>query len=223
MPNLATRVTTAALLVYCLGLPSWSHAQVGLAARASTLGIGAELSFRAGGNIGIRLGGNYLQFSRDAIIDDIDYHVTPHFENGTVILDLHPFRSAFHLSGGVLLNYNEGELIAKLTHDIQIGGQAYTPQQVGSLTGSVTFKRAAPYLGIGFAGRSRIALLFDLGVGFTGKPQIDLVGETSLTGAEKAQFDAAVEQERAEVDAEVSKRKYLKYHPVVSVGIKFGF
>jgi hypothetical protein len=220
---LAARVTTGTMLACLLVLPAPAQGQVGLAARASTLGIGAELSFRAGGNVGIRLGGNYLQFSRDATIENINYRVTPHFENGTVILDLHPFGGAFHFSGGVLLNYDEGELIATLAHDIQIGGQVYTPQQVGSLTGAVTFKRTAPYLGIGFAGRSRIAVLFDVGVGFTGKPQIELVGDTNLTGAEKAQFDANVEQERVEVEAEVNKRKYLRYHPVVSLGIKFGF
>src|SRR5262245_458210 len=76
------------------------QSQIALAARASTLGVGAELSFRAGRNLGIRLGGNYLQFSHDATIEDISYHVTPHFENGTAILDVFPFGSSLHLSGG---------------------------------------------------------------------------------------------------------------------------
>jgi outer membrane receptor protein involved in Fe transport len=203
--------------------PAAAHAQVALAARASTLGLGAELSFRAGRNLGIRLGGNYLEFTRDETIKDIDYHATPHFENGTVILDLHPFGGSFHLSGGFLLNYNEGELVATLAHDIVIGGTTYTPQEVGSLTGTVTFRKTAPYLGLGFAGRSRIALLFDLGVGFTGKPQVELVGATNLTGPAKQEFDNNVEQERTEVQAEINKHRYLRYHPVVSFGIKFAF
>ena len=197
--------------------------QVALAARASTLGVGAELSFRMGRNIGIRLGGNYLQFSRDATIKDIPYHVTPHFENGTAILDLHPFGGAFHLSGGLLLNYNEGEMVATLTHNVQIGDGSYSPQEVGTLTGTVSFNKSAPYFGLGFAGQSRIALLIDLGLGVTGKPLFDLVGETNLTGQAKAQFDANVEQERQEVQAEIDKRKYLRFHPVVSLGLKVGF
>ena len=102
----------AAALVLLGGGSSSGIAQVALAARASTLGLGAELSFRVAPNVGIRLGGNYLQFSADRTIEDIQYHVTPHFENGTAILDLHPFGGPFHLSGGVVLNYNEGELVA---------------------------------------------------------------------------------------------------------------
>lgn len=200
-----------------------SQGQIALAARASTLGVGAELSFRAGRNLGIRLGGNYLQFSHDATIQDISYHVTPHLENGTAILDVHPFGSAFHLSGGLLLNYNDGHLVATLAHDVDIGGTTYHPQDVGSLTGTVTFNQTAPYLGFGFAGRSRIALLFDLGVGFIGKPQVELVGTTNLTGQAKQEFDANVERERAQVQSEIDQHKILRYHPVLSFGIKFGF
>ena len=210
----------AALL---LAVPSLSSAQVALAARASTLGLGAELSFRVARTVGIRLGGNYLEFSRNETIEDIAYQATPHFENGTAILDLHPFGGAFHLSGGLLLNYNEGELVATLANDITIGGRTYTPQEVGSLTGTVTFNNAAPYLGFGFAGQSRIAFLFDVGVGFTGKPQVILVGDTNLTGPAKTEFDQNVEQERAEIEDEINRKKYLRYHPVVSVGLKVRF
>lgn len=222
MQRLVVRAAALGILALALESPP-AQAQVALAARASSLGLGAELSFRVARNVGIRLGGNYLEFTRDETIKDINYHVTPHFENGTAILDFHPFGGSFHLSGGLLLNYNEGELVATLTQDIVVGGTTYTPQEVGSLTGTVTFKKTAPYLGLGFAGRSRIAFLFDLGVGFTQKPQVELVGETNLTGQAKQEFDNNVEQERAEVQAEVNKRKYLRFHPVVSLGIKFAF
>ncbi|HEV8598666.1 MAG TPA: hypothetical protein VGQ69_04845 [Gemmatimonadales bacterium] len=218
----AARATVFFALVFQLAAAA-ARAQVALAVRASTLGIGAELSFRAARNVSLRLGGNYLEFSRDATIEDIDYHVTPHFENGTAILDVHPFGGAFHLSGGLLLNYNEGELSATLADDIVIGGQTYTPQEVGSLRGSVAFNKTAPYLGIGFAGRSRIALLFDLGVGYTGRPKVDLLGQTTLTGAAKDEFNARVEQERQEIEAELNRREYLRFHPVVSLGLKFAF
>lgn len=204
-------------------LPPAAHGQVALAARASTLGVGAELSFRAGSNLGIRLGGNYLEFTRNATIEGINYELSPQFENGTAILDVHPFGSAFHFSGGLLLNYNEGELVATLDEDIVVGGTTYTPQEVGELTGRVAFNKTAPYLGIGFAGRSRIAFLFDLGVGYTGRPKVELSGETNLTGAARDQFFAELEEERQEVEAELDRRKYLRFHPVVSLGIKFEF
>ena len=171
----------------------------------------------------MRLGGHYLEFSSDRIIEGIAYRFTPHFENGTAILDFYPFGGSFHLSGGLLLNYNQGRLTARLTENIQVGGQTYTPEEVGSLIGTVSFQRTAPYVGFGFAGQGGFGLVFDVGIGMTGKPRIGLVGETNLTGAEKAQFDANVELERVDVEAEIERRKYLRFHPVVSFGFRIGF
>lgn len=215
----------AAMLALSLGvlLPGSLQAQVGLALRGSTLGIGLEASYRVNRNFGLRAGGNYFEFSRDATIENIDYTATPHFESGTLIADLYPMGGSFHVSGGVLLNRNEGRLDAVLNENIEIGGRTYTPAQVGSLVGTVDFKKTAPYLGLGFAGRGRIAILFDLGVGFTGTPRVDLIGNTPLTGAEKAEFDARVAQELSEVRADIEDKTYLKLHPVLSLGIKVGF
>lgn len=213
----------AGVLILALLLPNAAEAQIGLAARASTLGLGVELSYRLNRNVGLRVGGNYLQFSRDATIENIDYHVTPHFESGAATLDLYPFGGAFHLSGGLLLNRNEGTMVARLNQNIEIGGTSYTPDQIGSLTGTVDFRKTAPYVGVGLAGQGRIALLLDVGVGMTGTPRVDLIGQTPLTGAARAQFDANVAQELAQVRAEIDGKSYLKFHPVVSVGVKIGF
>ena len=209
-------------LSLCVVLPKALPAQLGLAVRGSTLGIGLEASYRVNRNLGVRAGGNYFEFSKDATIENIDYTATPHFESGTLILDVYPMGGSFHLSGGMLLNGNEGRLDARLNQNIDIGGRTYTPDQVGSLVGRVDFKKTAPYLGLGFAGRGRISILFDLGVGFTGTPRIDLIGQTPLTGAEKAEFDARVAQELAEVRADIEDKSYLKLHPVLSFGIRVG-
>ena len=210
-------------LSLALVLPNALAAQFGVAVRGSTLGIGLEASYRVTRNFGVRAGGNYFEFSKDATIENIDYTATPHFESGTLILDLYPMGGSFHLSGGMLLNRNEGRLDARLNQNIDIGGRTYTPDEVGSLVGSVEFKKTAPYLGFGFAGRGRISILFDLGVGFTGTPRVDLIGQTPLTGAEKAEFDARVAQELAEVRADIEDKSYLKLHPVLSLGIRVGF
>lgn len=213
----------AGILALALGsvMPASGAAQFGIAARGSTLGIGAEVSYRASRHLGLRAGGNWLSFSRDGTIDEIDYDITPRFENGTATLDVFPFGSAFRLSGGILLNGNEGHLDAVLTQPVQIGGTTYTPQQVGSLVGRVTFRSAAPYLGLGFEGSGRVAFLFDLGVAFTGRPRASLEGNSSLTGAEKQVFDANVEQEELELQAEIDEREYLRYHPILAIGIRF--
>lgn len=220
LQNVALRAGALALALF---VPATLHAQFGLAARASTLGLGAEASYRLNRVVGLRIGGNYLEFSRGATIKNIDYRVTPHFENGSATLDLFPLGGAFHISGGLLLNRNEGRMVARLNQNIEIGGTIYTPDQIGSLIGTVDFRKTAPYFGLGLAGRGKIAVLLDLGVGLTGTPRVGLVGQTPLTGSAKAQFDANVAEELAQVRAEIDGKSYLKFHPVVSVGFKIGF
>ena len=101
--------------LFCLGAlsPVPLAAQFGIAARASTMGVGIEGSYRVSRMIGVRAGVNYLEFSRDLSIENIDYHLTPHFENGTALLDFYPTGGSFPLAGGVLLNRNEGRLGAR--------------------------------------------------------------------------------------------------------------
>ena len=212
----------AAGLVLALGVPTEARAQVGIGARASTLGVGVELSYRLSKGIGVRIGGNLFELSKDAAIENIDYRITPHLENGTAIVDLFPVGGAFHLSGGFLLNNNRVKMVARVNQNIDIGGTTYTPQQVGSLIGTLSFRKIAPYFGLGFGGRGRFAVLFDLGVGITGTPRIGLVGNTSLTGTSKADFDANVAEELAQVRSEIDGKSYLKFHPVLSLGFRFG-
>lgn len=203
-------------------VPSPAQAQFGVGVRASTLGIGAELSYRVNRILGVRGGFNYFQLTKDATVQDIAYRVTPHLENETLIADLYPLGGSFHLSGGLLFNSNEGRLVARLTQNVQIGDSTYTPSQVGSLNGRISFNKTAPYVGIGFAGRGRVSFLFDLGVGFTGTPKADLTGTTSLTGQAKTEFDANVAKEQAQVRSDIADKSYLKYHPVLSLGLRIG-
>ena len=213
----------AGLLVLGATLARPVQAQVGLGLRASTLGAGGELSVR-GRYLGIRVGGYYFSTTRDATIDGIAYDLSPRLRSGTAIVDLHPFGGSFHLSGGVLYNSNRGAVDARLTGPITIGTTTYQPAEVGSLTGVVTYSsRYAPYAGLGFSGRGRVSLLFDVGLAFSGYPTVSLTGSTNLTGQAKAVFDQNVQQEIQDIQDDIESRSYLKYYPVVSVGLRLGF
>ena len=215
-----------ALLALALSgaMVSAAPAQVGISIRAGTLGVGGELSLRPNRYLGLRFGGNYLSFTRSAIVSGIAYDLTPKLESGSGILDLHPFGNSFHLSGGMLWNSNQGSVVARLTGPITIGPQTYQPSDIGSLTGRVSYaNHYAPYAGLGFGGRGRVSLLFDLGLVFSGFPQVSMAGNTNLTGQAKAIFDQNVIQETQDIQAGIESRKYLKYHPVVSLGLRVGF
>jgi hypothetical protein len=198
-------------------------AQVGIGLRASTLGVGGELSIRPSPYLGLRAGGNYLTFSRQATIEGIDYDMTPRLQSGLAMVDLHPFGGSFHLSGGMLWNSNEGRVEAQLTGPVTIGSQTYQPSEVGALTGVVGYSaKYVPYAGLGFSGRGRVSLLFDLGVAFSGHPQVALTSASSLTGPEKVAFDQNVQQEIQSIQADIDSRGYLRYYPVVSLGLRIG-
>ncbi len=201
-----------------------ADAQVGISLRAGTLGVGGELSVRPSRYLGLRVGGNYFSFTRSATIEGIAYDLNPKFESGSAIADLHVFGGAFHLSGGMVWNSNEGNVVAQLTGPITIGANTYQPSDVGSLTGLVNYEtRYAPYAGLGFGGRGRVSLVFDAGVVFSGYPRVSLTGTSNLTGQAKTIFDQNVAQEVAEIQTEIESRKYLKYYPVVSLGLRVGF
>ncbi len=201
-----------------------ASAQVGISIRAGTLGAGGELSIRPSRYLGLRLGGNYLTFKRSATIQGIDYDITPKFESGTAILELHPFGGSFHLSGGMMWNANEGTVAARLGGPITVGSQTYQPSDIGSLRGLINYqKKYVPYAGLGFSGRSRISLLLDLGLVFSGYPTVSLTGTTNLTGPAQAIFDQNVRQEVQNIQDDITSRSYLKYHPVVSMGLRVGF
>ncbi len=201
-----------------------ASAQVGISIRAGTLGAGGELSIRPSRYLGLRLGGNYLTFKRSATIQGIDYDITPKFESGTAIVELHPFGGSFHLAGGMMWNANKGTVSARLGGPITVGSQTYQPADIGSLRGLVNYqKKYVPYAGLGFSGRSRISLLLDLGLVFSGYPTVSLTGTTNLTGPAQAIFDQNVRQEVQNIQDDITSRSYLKYHPVVSMGLRVGF
>ncbi|MBM4187740.1 MAG: hypothetical protein FJ206_10575 [Gemmatimonadetes bacterium] len=213
-----------AVAVAGLMIATGAHAQVGISVRAGTLGVGGELSLRPSRYLGLRAGGNYFSTTRSATIEGIAYQITPKLQNGTAIVDLHPFGGSFHLSGGMVWNSNQGAVQAELTGPITIGPQVYQPAEVGELQGTVKYNdRYAPYAGLGFGGRGRVSFLFDLGVVFSGFPQVSLTGGSSLTGTAKTVFDQNVQQEVAEIQAEIESRRYFKYTPVVSFGLRVGF
>jgi hypothetical protein len=213
-----------AALGLLVGVGSAASAQVGISVRAGTLGVGGELSLRPSRYVGLRVGGNYFTATRSATIEGISYQLQPKLKSGTAIVDLHPLGGSFHLSGGLVRNQNQGTVLAQLSGPVTIGPQTYQPAEVGSLSGLVQYQdRYAPYAGLGFGGRGRVSFLFDVGLVFSGFPQVSLTSGTSLTGPAKVVFDQNVLQEVQEIQTEIESRTYLKYTPVVSLGLRVGF
>jgi hypothetical protein len=197
--------------------PRWS-----IAAVASTLGLGGELSGRANPIVGLR-GGYYLfGWSTSNDVEGISYDLKPKLRNGTALLDLYPGGSWFRVSGGIVYGSPEVNATGVLDGPVTIGSTTYPPAAVGSLKGHVYYSRGIrPYAGIGVAANTRFTVTFDIGVVFAGYPTVDLTADSPLTGSALAQLEQNLAAEEAQVQAEIETRKWAKFYPAVSLGFKY--
>jgi len=197
--------------------PRWS-----IAAVASTLGLGGELSGRANPIVGIR-GGYYLfGWSTTDEIEGISYDLKPKLRNGTALLDLYPGGGWFRLSGGVVYGGTEVKAVGQLSGPVTIGSTTYPAAAVGALNGRAYYTNGIrPYAGIGIASSARITVTFDVGVVFSGYPVVDLTADSPLTGDALTQLEQNLQAEEEQIEAEIRTRTWAKFYPAVSLGVKF--
>jgi hypothetical protein len=193
---------------------------IGVGVRASTFGVGGEVSLRLMNNIGIRGGFGVFPSDYTGDIDDVQYTVEPTSPLMNVGVDFYPGRGGLRVGGGLLLISKETSLTGEYTGTVDIGGRTYTGSEVGSLTGLLDHGTSAPYVNIGF-GRTTargIGLFLDLGAAFMSEPGLTLTASGPAAGRPEFQADLERERQKAQEDA----RKYLKVLPLVSIGLKFG-
>src|SRR5687768_3231180 len=188
--------------------------------RASTLGLGAELTAGLTSKVNVRVGGNLFDYGRSFTQDDNDrFDLDFELRSVSGILDWHPSGGGFRLSGGVIGNGNQARLVAQAAGaTYEIGNGRYAVSDVGVLTGTATVGNVAGYAGIGFgnavAGNKRIGLVLDLGVAFQGSPEVTLRAAGPIAG--DAAFQADLTREEAEFNDDARR---FRYYPVISLGI----
>jgi hypothetical protein len=219
------RHTVRAAALAALALAAWpgpAGAQVEIGVRGSTLGAGAEVSYRLAPRLALRATGNILSLTRDEEVEGISYELRPRLRSAGAQADLYPFGRVLYLTGGLVLNKNKATAEAVIGQTITIGNRTYTNTEIQSLRGDLEWERAlAPYAGLGFSTGGRVGFGLEIGVVFSGTPTVTLSGETTLTGAERQAFDTAVAQEEAEVRVWIDdNRRWTKYYPVVAAGLR---
>ncbi len=191
-----------------------------IAPQVSTLGLGVEAGYRVSDLFGLRGSANFFHLRTDFNVAGIEYSGKVQLRSFGATADLFPFRGGFRLSGGLRLNYNEADISATPTTNVNIGGTAITPAQVGRLAGRIEPNQVAPYFGIGWEGSifsPNVYLGADLGVMLQGTPRVSL---TSTEAMSNPRIRAALERERREVQDEV---KGLRFYPVLSVSVGYRF
>jgi len=198
----------------------WPGIALGL--KVGTLGPGADLTIGLiPERLNFRLNANYLKYSYEKEISDINYDIDLDFSSLLFMLDWHPFANNFRISAGGIRNDSKTTVEGTPTESVTIGDHKYPPGLVGSLSGKVDFQDWAPYIGIGFGDAVdkdvSFSFIFDLGV-------IIQTVDVTLTANGPAQalpgFQEDLKKQEVEIEDDLNA---LNIYPVLAFGIAYYF
>lgn len=213
------------IVLLCMGASSQSAAANDLSTgvKISTLGPGLEIQEKISSMLGVRVGVNYLPFSTSFTIEDVKYKTEFSWKSVSLLADFYPFSGIFRLTGGGFYNGNNVEISATPSEPVKIGNTTYTPAEIGSITGSVDFKKIVPYAGLGWSGghasSGEWTMSLDLGVMFQGSPSVNNLTASGLLGSDPS-FNANLDAERNDIKDEMDS---YQYYPVVALALGYHF
>jgi hypothetical protein len=211
------------LAIFIFVVSSTGYAQnVSLGLKASTLGAGMEAEGAFSDSLGARIGVNYFSYDRTGTEDDIEYDFDITLMSVSALLDWHPFKGTFRISGGALFNGNnlDAEATSAATYDI--GDTTYTASQIGTLDGEIDFNDISPYLGLGwdttFGKKNKFGFIFELGVLYQDSPEVNLSASGPISSDQTFQSQLVMEEENLQKELDE-----YKYYPVVAIGFSYRF
>jgi hypothetical protein len=228
------RIAEMAMMAACilLGWAAPGRAEVAMAGKAGTLGVGAELTVGLSPHWNVRLGANAFNYSDDnREASGIFYDAEAKLRTGTALLDFHPGGSGFRLTGGFVFNDTriEASSLPPASGFYEIGGVQVPAALVGTLDGTAEFDPVVPYAGIGWgnavAAGKKVGFFLDLGVIFQGQAEVTLtpnIPPGSPLNAPIAREALQILLDREEQDIEEDAADYDLY-PVVAIGVSDKF
>lgn len=205
-----------------------AQAQVGVSLDAGTTGVGAHLVYGFTPSLNGRLGVNYFKHDFTKRSGQIEYDLDGKLQTVDALLDWYPRAgSSFRITGGVF--YNDTRFDALATPDLngvfRLNGRQYTAADVGVLVGKVDFRKAAPYIGIGWGNplSTERGWSFggDLGAFYQGKARVSLRSVNCTVQSElcnRLASDVAVEEARLADEA-----SDYKVYPVLRASLSYRF
>jgi hypothetical protein len=206
-----------------------AQAQVALTADAGTTGAGVHLVVPMETYLNGRFGVNGFNHNFTKQSGLVDYDIKGKLQTADVLFDWYLSQgSAFHLTGGIVYNNNHFDATAKPSAlgNFSLNGHSYTSADVGLLSGDIQFRKAAPYLGIGWGNAlantaRRWQFSAELGTFFEGDPKVHLVSigcVTSSTVCKAVAADVAAEQ--ATLQGDMSG---YRFYPVARASVSYRF
>ena len=224
---LSRKIVLASMLAMPLAAQAFTMPPVNVSVGGSTLGLGVQVSTALiPGTLDLAFGLNHLSVSHSGTYtsggNDIPYTANLRLQTIPVLLDYYPFHGVFRITGGVMVNENRISAVAGGgSGTYTINGDTYSAAQVGTLTGRITYRRLAPYLGIGFGSKaarhSGLSAGFDIGVLMTGSPQVAL-NASNPTNDQQLTKDVAAAQANAN-----QKGSSYRFWPVIGIRVGYAF
>jgi hypothetical protein len=191
--------------------------------RAATTGFGGDLTMRMTSWLNVRASANMFGYAYSDTYDGVSYDAELDLQSAGVLADFHPFHGSFRVSVGAYANGNGIDFTGQPTQNVNIGGQSFTPAQVGTINGTVAFQEYAPYLGIGWGNavgeRKQLGFSLEVGVLFQGAPDVEMVSQGGLLSNDPTLISEMESEEQA-IESDLSG---MEYYPVVAMGVSWAF
>ncbi|CAH0283815.1 hypothetical protein SRABI118_03859 [Massilia sp. Bi118] len=207
-----------------------AQAQVGITADLGTTGAGFHVVVPMESNLNGRFGANYFKHDFDRSTGQLDYTLKGKLQTFDILFDWYVRDgSPFHLTGGLVYNGNRFDATANPLQNGQIivNGHSYTAADIGIVKGNIDYRKAAPYLGIGWGNalaatnKNHWSFNADLGAFFQGNPNVKL-GSYGCTVAkivcDLLNEDIAAERLRLKDDIDS-----FKVYPVLRASLNYSF
>lgn len=205
---------------------------LGLAAKASTLGYGLEADYALSEKLSLRGQFNTLNYDDNFDKDGVNYTGSLDLSTLGFLVDWHPMGGAFRVTGGLYSNGNSISGVGTGEGTYTIGDQTYTVGKDDTLRATADVdlgSSIAPYFGIGWghapSNKGGLLLSFDIGVLYQGSPDATLAvtgtannGTVDFTNDPTLQAEVRNEEQNLEDDL-----SSFKTYPVVSLGIGWRF
>jgi len=205
-----------------------AQAQVGASLDLGTTGVGAHLAYGFTPSLNGRLGVNYFKHDFTKRSGRLEYDLDGKLQTVDALLDWYPRAgSSFRVTGGVFFNDSRFDALATpdLNGTFRLNERVYTAAEVGVLVGKVDFRKAAPYLGIGWgnalATERGWSFGGDLGAFYQGKARVSLRSvNCTVQSALCNQLASDVAVEEARLADEASD---YKVYPVLRASLSYRF
>ena len=202
---------------------SRTRSPITAALNIGTPGVGVEAQLSLGPVFVLRGGIDTLGYDVDQSFDGVDYAGRFDFDTVSAFVDVHPFANAFLISGGVYVGDRTIGLNARPSAPLDIGGQTFTPGQIGTLSGAIKLSDVAPFLGLGFDDafirESRWGFRAIAGVAWSEAPEVALTS-TGGSLSNDPNFRARLEQEARDISEDAEDKGIF---PVVQLGATVRF